>query len=164
MASVAARTSAAWSRRRRWQQRNKIKGQIKARECAELSSAAAWQVLVRGMEEANPRPEPNIDRVMRHAKPCNALLALSATNPAAKSLQRKSCKVSKIKKPGDGANNTTHSLCLAVISDYSGQVLTVYRRGSLVVSIGICNATWQSIQVRASGQLASYQHRHMPTR
>lgn len=100
---------------------------------------------------------------MRQAKPCNALLALSATNPAAKSLQRKSCKVSKIKKPGDGANNTTHSLCLAVISDYSGQVLTVYCRGSLVVSIDICNATWQSIQVRAYEHLASYQHKHTYT-
>lgn len=44
--------------------------------------------------------------------------------------QPKSCKVSKIKKPGDGDgadSNTIHSLYLAVTSDCSSQVLTAER-------------------------------------
>lgn len=70
--------------------------------------------------------------------------------------QRKSCKVSKIKKPRDGTNNTIHSPYLAVISDCSSQVLT-FRRSLVYPSIYkyLCNVTWQGIQVRANEHLPS---------
>lgn len=87
MAGVAARTSALEVGADNGSREIRSKGKSRperARVC--LALPLGRYLLVRGMEEANPSPKPNIDGVMRHAKPCNALLALSATNPAAKSL------------------------------------------------------------------------------